>query len=69
MLFDRPKTEITRELTEQARQTWGQQRTNALQVEIGKVANWISLIAPYQLEMEADEPDFLVAPATEQGGL
>lgn len=68
MLLDRPKEEIVRDLTEQAVKAWGPERAEALKLEIGKVADWISLIAPNRLELESDEPDFLVAPAMEWEG-
>ncbi len=62
MLLDRPKEEIARDLLEQATKFYGVERAGALKTEIDRVAGWISLIAPQHLEIDGDEPDFVVAP-------
>ncbi|MGE5620440.1 MAG: hypothetical protein ACM3US_14435 [Sphingomonadaceae bacterium] len=63
MLLDRPKEEIARDLFEHASRAYGPERAETLRTEIDRVADWISLIAPIRLEIDADEPDFVVAPA------
>ena len=68
VVLDRSREEIARDLTEQAEKTWGPERAAALREEIDKVADWISLIAPEKADLEGDEPDFLVAPASEREG-
>lgn len=64
MMPSRSKEEIARDLAEEARRVWGTERAAALKAEIDKVADWISLVAPQQLDLESDEPDYLVALAT-----
>lgn len=68
MLLDRPKEEIARDLLEQATGFYGPERAEVLRAEIDKVAGWISLIAPHQLELDGDEPDFAIAPAVRKEG-
>ncbi len=68
MLLDRPKEEIARDLLEQATKVYGHARAEELRTEIDKVAGWLSLIAPHRLEIDADEPDFVVAPARQGEG-
>lgn len=63
MMLNRSKEEIARDLTEEATRVWGPERAAAMKAEINKVADWISLVAPHQLDLEADEADYLVAPA------
>ena len=62
-MLNRSREEIARDLTEDAKRVWGPERAAALKAEIDKVAGWISIIVPKQLELESDEPDYLVAPA------
>lgn len=63
-MLNRSKEEIARDLTEAAEKVWGPERATALKAEIDKVADWVSLVTPQSLDLEADEPDYLVAPAT-----
>lgn len=63
---DRPKEEIARDMKAQAAAMWGPERAATLTAEIDKVAGWISLIARHPLELDGEEPDFLVAPAAEK---
>jgi len=62
MLLDRPKEEIARDLAEQAAKFFGPERAAELEKEIDRVAGWLALIAPHRLDIDGDEPDFLVAP-------
>lgn len=62
MLLDRPKDEIARDLLTQAANNWGAGRAEALRRQIEEVAGWLSLIAACRLEIDGEEPDFLVAP-------
>ncbi len=64
MILNRSREEIARDLTEKAIRVWGPERAAALKSEIDKVADWISLVVPQPLALEADEPDYLVAPVT-----
>ncbi|MHB0869943.1 MAG: hypothetical protein ACYC66_15505 [Chloroflexota bacterium] len=68
MLLDRPKEDIARDLLDQAARSYGPERAEALRTEIDRVAEWISLIAPLRLEIDADEPDFATAPAGQGEG-
>lgn len=65
MLLDRPKEELARDLKEQAVKFYGPKRAEELEKEIERVSSWLALIAPHRLEIDSDEPDFLVAPHAE----
>ncbi len=65
MLLDRPREELARDLLEQATKFYGAGRAEELRKEIDRVSEWMALIAPHRLEIDADEPDFLVAPDAE----
>lgn len=67
MLLDRSKEEIARELLARATECWGAERAEDLRKPIEDAATSLSLIARYTLELDGDEPDFLVAPATREG--
>jgi len=67
MMLSRDKEEIVRYLTEAAEKTWGTERAGVLKAEIGKVADWISIVLSQPLSLEDDEPDYLVAPAFDWG--
>jgi hypothetical protein len=67
MLLSGSKEQVERDLFDEAVRYWGAERAEALRSDVDKVASWLALISQYDIEMDADEPDFLVAPALEGG--
>lgn len=65
MRIDRTGEEIARDLTAAASKTWGSERADALKNEIETHAKHLSLVGRYDLPLDGDEPDFLVAPYPE----
>ncbi len=65
MRIDRSKEEIAQDLTAAAVKTWGADRAEALRGEIETHARHLSIIGKYNLPLDADEPDFVVAPYPE----
>jgi len=63
MFMDRPKEQIVLDLQKRATEMWGAERARALQAQIEETARSLHLVARIQLELDAEEPDFLVAPA------
>ncbi|MHB1162224.1 MAG: hypothetical protein ACYC3V_18110 [Chloroflexota bacterium] len=58
---DATKEQIAGELRDRAAQMWGAERAGALRSKIDQTAGWLSLIAQHTLEIDRDEPDFLVS--------
>jgi len=63
MMPGQAKEQIAQELVERASGYWGVERAEDLRSKIEQTASWLSLIAQATLEIDEDEPDFLVAPA------
>lgn len=62
-MLNRSKEEIARDLVAQATRTWGTDRVDALRGQIEETADWLSAVGSHRLEIDGDEPDFLVDPA------
>ncbi len=69
MLFDRTKEEIADGLLDQVTKGLSIERADADRGQIEDTARWIYLIGRYPLEIDGDEPDFLVAPCHHREGL
>ncbi len=68
MRIDRSKEEIAQDLTAAAVKTWGAKRAEELQDEIRTHARHLSLLGKYNLPLDGDEPDFVVAPYPAEEG-
>lgn len=66
MLLSDSKQQVERDLFDDAVRAWGPDRAEELRADIGKVAGWLALISKYEIAIEADEPDFLVAPDADE---
>ena len=64
MRIDRSKEEIARDMLDAAAKIWGPEHAEALRSEIDGCADHLSRIGKYELPLDDDEPDFLVAPCT-----
>lgn len=68
MRIDRPREEIAQDLMAAAVKVWGAEKAAELRSEIDTHARHLSLIGKYDLPLDADEPDFIVAPYPEVEG-
>ncbi len=62
MRIDRSKEEIAGDMLDAAAKIWGPEHAQALRSEIDGCADHLSRIGRYELPLDDDEPDFLVAP-------
>jgi hypothetical protein len=68
MILSSSKEQVGRDLFDEAVRYWGAERAEALRADIDRAAAWLALISQYEVGIDADEPDFLVAPALDEGG-